>query len=231
MSADPLIPSRGRFATIMAPSNLPRTSLFLYEQLQLRLGESLKLYREVLRIHRRQLPSGTTRELADSFARAEFRSHMAAASEQAATVELHVPGAALMNGISSGPASSVKGSLPRADCTSERTHSTVQGCQAPRRPLDATKERLEGAEDPRLGPRGVSRQLQVGALGAAEQLRCFNEAWQEYLEFARNRKLRHGRHLRPAQRALMSEVQRQQLQAIKGKALEVKKQHSTSCYD
>lgn len=214
----------------MPAPNFSRPPLFLYEQLQLTLGESLKLYRDVLRLHRRRLPAGPTRELADRFARAEFRTHMAAASEASqqavATPSLHLD--------SDDPSGRTCPSFAEVSRSSTPPGGSVSGGGLPTgRGSNVSRGRIAlrgGPEVPEVGPRdrssdlrGVSPQLRAVTLRACEQLRHFNEAWQDYLRFARDRELRYGRHMRPAQRGLLSDSQRQQLQAIKSLVVELKK--------
>ncbi|PHJ19954.1 hypothetical protein CSUI_006211 [Cystoisospora suis] len=223
--------------TMSAPS-FTKPPLFLYEQLQLRLGESLKLYRDVLRLHRRQLPAGPTRELADRFARAEFRTHMAAASEAsqqaAATEALHMDSNDPYGCTSSSAGVSYFSPLPGGP-TSGRGLPTGRGNNVSSGRIALLQG---GPETPDVGRRdqtshlrGVSPQLRAVTFQACEQLRRFNEAWQDYLRFARDRELRHGRHMRPTQRGLLSESQRQQLQAIKDLVVELRKQPDQSFND
>ncbi|KFG57346.1 hypothetical protein TGRUB_363310 [Toxoplasma gondii RUB] len=207
----------------------------LFDRLQLQLGEAVQLYRRVLRVHRTQLGSAPMRDLADKFARAEFRSHMAAASEAASAIasasECQYTGGPEVTlqptnskgshsprpegGFSDGSSNAGNDALPIQRGTGCIPSIAVQE-------IFSGKGRFRQAEKHPTGCEKASPENQAPwvrevteAEKVSKQLELFTEAWREYLAFADNRSLRRGRHLRPAQRELLSDDQKQQLQSIK----------------
>nr|CEL66145.1 TPA: hypothetical protein BN1204_019675 [Neospora caninum Liverpool] len=211
----------------------------LYDRLQAQLGEAVQLYRRVLRAHRTHLGATPMRQLADKFARAEFRAHLAAASEAAThistasagckhTEDPDVPPGFPTTGEASESVQSDGGSPGCPSASAIAAFPPFGGSGSVTRSGDAAQETLSGERgDPQSAnePTGNAAALHAhqasGAREVAEaenvskQLDLFTDAWREYLAFADKRGLRLGRHLRPAQRQLLSEDQKQQLQSIK----------------
>ncbi|PFH36051.1 hypothetical protein BESB_057020 [Besnoitia besnoiti] len=229
----------------MAPQHL----VCLYDRLQLQLGQAVQLYRRVLRAHRSQLRSATWQELADKFARAEFRAHMAAASEAAESIPyepescLWTSGPSRLVGSSTSEALTTGHHLANGSlaCSSSAvnglsTHVTrhVPGQKGSRDPEEATaasvSDAMRGQTHAQHGEHvpPTARTPLDGAVAQAEkasdQLQVFMHAWQDYLEFAERRGLQMGRHMRPAQRQLLSVDQQQRLKSMRDMAHLLKNQ-------
>ncbi|KEP63376.1 UNVERIFIED_CONTAM: hypothetical protein HHA_452770 [Hammondia hammondi] len=184
----------------------------LFDRLQLQLGEAVQLYRRVLRVHRTQLGSAPMRDLADKFARAEFRSHMAAASEAASTIA-----SASECQYTGGPEVALHPTTSKSSHSPRREGGFSDGSSNPGNdalpiqpgtrctPSTAVQEifpgegRFRQAENHPAGSEKASPENQAPwvrevteAEKVSKQLELFTEAWREYLAFADNRSLRRG---------------------------------------